>query len=139
MGREVGELRRVVDEVLVRNDVLDHADFVRHIGVCAKSLPGVAQLEFSAAAEAASEIEFIQHHRLAELAVIQCMGGPLVVGVEADSQAGQELLIDADIEVGGPLRLYWITQRNHRLLHRISEQSEIVLGRLRLHGRRKIA
>jgi len=68
--------------------LLDHGDLVRGIGVRPYTVCGVEDFQFSAAAEAVCVIELIEHHRLAELSIVERIGRALVVHVEPGREAG---------------------------------------------------
>ena len=73
----------------------------------------------------------------AELAVVDQVGGLLVVGVDADLESRQHLLHHADVVDVGALRPHRIAHAYARLLRGVLHQREIGRRRQHLFGRRE--
>ena len=138
MGQQKGEFIGV-EQILVRDRVDRARDVESKVGVGAEIAVLIFDLGFRAFAISPRPVELGKHHRLAKLAVVDQIGGDLVVGIQPHCETGKQFLVHADVEIMRALREHRIVIGNSRLVRGVGEQREVRLRRLRLHRRGEIA
>ena len=122
---EVGERRGIVEQELVGDGIDRFLPRQGQIGVGLKAVLLVSGGKLDADILALGIVEGGQDKGCAELAVVDQVGGLLVVGVDADLQSRQHLLHHADVVDVGPLRPNRTIQHNARFLRCALHQREI--------------
>ena len=128
-----------IEQILVRYDVGPDLVPPGDVAVGAEVSVGVGRLQLDADIFALVVVERRQHIGSAELSVIEQVARGLVVGVDADREAGKDLLFDADIEHVGSLRQYRAVGVDGRLLRGALYQRQIGGGGEHQRRRREVS